>query len=120
LPPDSRGGPARSPARAPRERPPAGDDALFLSAAAYGPGVLGVVLSGVLDDGVAGLAAIKARGGHTLVQDPAEAIYTGMPTRAIATVQPERVLPAHELGRELVRLAAEPPTARAFTFEEAS
>jgi two-component system chemotaxis response regulator CheB len=92
-------------------------DSLFRSAAATcGPAVTGVILSGVLDDGTAGLAAIKAHGGHTLVQDPHDAIYTGMPTHAIEGVEPDEILSARELARALVRLAGlrppEPPPAR--------
>jgi two-component system, chemotaxis family, protein-glutamate methylesterase/glutaminase len=85
-------------------------DALFRTAAhAHGTGVAGVVLSGVLDDGAAGLAAIKAHGGKTLVQDPADALYDGMPRTAIEAADPDVVCSAAELAAALVELAAAPP-----------
>lgn len=84
-------------------------DPLFRTAArAYGPRVIGVILSGVLDDGTAGLLAIKNCGGTAIVQDPADAMYAGMPTSAIENVAIDHVLPAARIGDLLDRLAREP------------
>jgi two-component system, chemotaxis family, protein-glutamate methylesterase/glutaminase len=84
-------------------------DPLFRSAAAvYDSRAVGVVLSGALDDGTAGLYAIKQAGGATLVQDPAEALYPGMPSSAIAYAQPDYVLPVGELVEQLVELTSTP------------
>ncbi|MFI9011047.1 chemotaxis protein CheB [Actinosynnema sp. NPDC053489] len=83
-------------------------DALFRSAAvAAGPRVTGVVLSGVLDDGVAGVVAIRRRGGAVVVQDPDDALYRAMPENALRHVSAARVLPASRLGPELAALARE-------------
>jgi two-component system, chemotaxis family, protein-glutamate methylesterase/glutaminase len=84
-------------------------DVLFRTASYhYGPRVVGVVLTGNLDDGTAGLAAIKRRGGIAVVQDPAEADYPGMPRSAVENVQIDHVLPLAEIGPLLGRLALEP------------
>lgn len=75
---------------------------LFRSAAAAcGASATGVLLSGTLDDGVAGLRAISARGGRTVVQDPADARYSDMPRRALRALTPDHVIPAAEIGRIL-------------------
>lgn len=82
-------------------------DALFRSAAAaYGPRVVGVLLSGLLSDGVAGLAAIKRCGGLTVVQDPADAKASGMPLAAVGSVSVDQVAPAATLGSVVSRLIA--------------
>jgi two-component system, chemotaxis family, protein-glutamate methylesterase/glutaminase len=84
-------------------------DPLFRSAAIiYGSRVVGVVLSGALDDGTAGLLAIKAQGGLAIVQDPDDALVAGMPRSALEYVQVDYTVPVAEIGPLLVRLAHEP------------
>jgi two-component system chemotaxis response regulator CheB len=84
-------------------------DPLFRSAARWcGPRVIGVVLSGALDDGAAGLATIGQRGGLTLVQQPRDARFDGMPRAAIKAVPDARVVPARQLGAALATLVGQP------------
>jgi two-component system chemotaxis response regulator CheB len=84
-------------------------DPLFRSAAcAFGPRVIGVLLSGGLNDGTAGLAAIKTCGGLTVVQDPKDATVPSMPQSAMRCVQIDYCVPARELADLLVRLVQEP------------
>lgn len=83
-------------------------DPLFRSAAqVYGKRVIGVVLSGALDDGTAGLIAVKQRGGITIVQDPEEALYPGMPQSAIENAPVDHVLRVPQIADLLSRLIAE-------------
>jgi two-component system, chemotaxis family, protein-glutamate methylesterase/glutaminase len=88
---------------------PAVDNLFQSAAAAYGAGVCGIVLSGVLDDGAEGLMAIKRAGGLTLVQDPKEALYPAMPSNAIEYMRPDAVGPVAELADEMARVAGPPP-----------
>ena len=88
-------------------------DLTFRSAAvAYGAAAIGVILSGMLDDGTAGLYAVARCGGLTVVQEPEDALYPDMPKNALACVQADHLLPATEIGgllSHLVRVPA-PPT----------
>jgi two-component system chemotaxis response regulator CheB len=81
-------------------------DALFRTAAeSYGPRVVGVVLTGNLDDGTAGLHAVKGFGGVAIVQDPREAVAPAMPRSALRNVKVNHCLPLAKIGPLLVRLA---------------
>lgn len=85
-------------------------DVLFRSAAvAHGSRVVGVILSGTLDDGTAGLRAVATCGGVTLVQDPENASYPEMPKSALLHVPGARALPIKSIAAEIGRLAAEAP-----------
>jgi two-component system chemotaxis response regulator CheB len=87
-------------------------DPLFRSAARrYGRRVVGIVLSGALDDGTAGLTAIKRARGLTIVQDPTEAAYPSMPMSAIESVSPDHVLRVAEIGSLVNSLDGRPPPA---------
>ncbi|MES2740908.1 MAG: chemotaxis protein CheB [Pseudomonadota bacterium] len=78
-------------------------DPLFRSAAAAFDGhVIATILTGYLDDGTAGLHAVKTCGGHAVVQDPSDAQVPDMPASAIAHVMVDQVLPLHEIGPALV------------------
>ena len=91
-------------------------DVLFRSAANfYGPRVIGVVLTGSLDDGTAGLRTVKERGGYTIVQDPDEAHWSSMPASAIAAVTPHEVLKLDQIGPAIAKVVAQglPEMARA-------
>ncbi|GAB3928534.1 chemotaxis protein CheB [Larkinella terrae] len=83
-------------------------DPLFRSAAFnYGNRVIGVILSGALDDGTAGLWAVKKYGGLAMVQDPLDAEVPSMPENAIREVDVDYIIPLAEIAPLLVRLAGE-------------
>lgn len=83
-------------------------DTLFRSAAiACGPRVVGVVLTGALDDGTVGLTAVKKRGGVAVVQDPDDALFSGMPRSALEHVEVNHCLPLPEIAPLLARVVRE-------------
>src|SRR5438067_9028898 len=83
-------------------------DPLFRSAAyIYGTRTIGVVLSGALDDGTAGLWAIKMRGGAAVVQDPSDAMHRSMPINALDNVAVDYKVPVADMGPLLARLTRE-------------
>ena len=84
-------------------------DPLFRSAAqVYGAGAIGVVLTGSLDDGTAGLWTIKQLGGTTIVQDPDDALFPSMPASALQHVDVDYVVRVPEIAALLVRLLERP------------
>lgn len=90
-------------------------DPLFRSAArAYGARVIGVLLTGALDCGTAGLMVIKAQGGTVIVQDPNEAVQPDMPRNAIDHVDVDNVVGVDRIApllAQFVRTPVEPPPA---------
>jgi two-component system, chemotaxis family, protein-glutamate methylesterase/glutaminase len=90
-----------------RQRP--GIDPLFRSAAAsYGSELIGVVLTGMMDDGTAGLIAVKRCGGVTVVQDPRDAAYSGMPRSALDSANVDYCVSIAEMGPLLTSLVSKP------------
>lgn len=84
-------------------------DVTFLSAAdAYGPGVVGVVLTGANADGAAGAQRIEARGGLVLVEDPRTAEISRMPAAAVKATTAAEVLSLEGIAARLLALAASP------------
>ena len=69
---------------------------------AYGPGAIGIVLSGTGADGTLGLQAVKAKGGFVIAQDPADAGYEGMPESAIGTGAVDLILPVARMQAALL------------------
>ena len=84
-------------------------DPLFRSAAqVYGPNAIGVVLTGNLDDGAAGLWTIKQLGGVAIVQDPFDAMFPAMPQAAMDAVKADHVVPLQDIPPLLARLTEIP------------
>jgi two-component system, chemotaxis family, protein-glutamate methylesterase/glutaminase len=94
---------------APRENRsrPAIDPLFRSAAAAYGPRVIAVALSGVLDDGTAGAGAVRRNGGLVVVQSPEDALFPGIPTNIIEHAGADHVRPSAEIGALLRTLTGE-------------
>lgn len=97
--------------RGPRENHarPAVDPLFRSTAISWRERAIGVVLTGELDDGTAGLAAIKECGGTTIVQDPSTAVQRSMPASAIANVTVDHCLPLDRIARTLEQLSGQTP-----------
>lgn len=102
-------------ARGPRENRhrPAVDPLFRTAALIFGNRAIGVVLTGTLDDGTAGLVAIKRRGGIAIVQDPKDALYPGMPQSALDHVNVDHVVALAGLAPLLTRVVSEAPPKKA-------
>jgi two-component system chemotaxis response regulator CheB len=89
-------------------------DPLFRTAArVFGQQVIGVILSGLLDDGTFGLMQVKRSGGIAICQDPSDADAADMPSSAIRNAHPDYVLKSSEMAPLLNRLVREPSPSRA-------
>lgn len=101
--------------RGPRENGyrPAIDPMFRSVAVAHGPRAIGVIASGALNDGTAGLVAIKRCGGLAIVQDPADAAYPSMPQSALDTGLIDHVATARGMGSLIARLVGERTDAKA-------
>jgi two-component system, chemotaxis family, protein-glutamate methylesterase/glutaminase len=95
-------------------------DALFRSAAfVYGTRVIGIVLSGLLNDGTSGLWTIKRHGGVVIIQEPEDAEYPEMPVNVLEYVDVDHIVPAPLMGGLLESLTVEPATEKhKFSKEE--
>jgi two-component system chemotaxis response regulator CheB len=83
-------------------------DRLFRSAAAtHASRTIGVILTGMMEDGVAGALAIREAGGRTIVQDPLEAAFPELPSKALATFTPDFKLPLDQIPPALLELVGE-------------
>jgi two-component system chemotaxis response regulator CheB len=84
-------------------------DPLFRSAAAaYGPRVTGVILTGMMDDGTAGLMVVSASGGKAIIQDPKSAMFSGMPKSALEHVPDAETVPIEEISTVLLKSIRSP------------
>jgi two-component system chemotaxis response regulator CheB len=87
-------------------------DVLFeTAAAAHGPALAGIVLTGAGSDGSVGLRCVRERGGTVIVQDPSDAVCDTMPRSALQAVTPDHVVSLKDLPELLIRLTSAAPRA---------
>lgn len=98
---------------------PAVDPMFRTAALSYGPGVVGVVRTGNLDDGTAGLRTIKRRGGIAVAQNPEDALFPSMPASAIEHVAVDHVVKLSELPALLEQLVTAPLPEQENNLEDA-
>ena len=85
-------------------------DALFRSAAAqYDHKVIGIILTGMLEDGAVGMLAIRRSGGSCIVQDPNEAQHPDMPNAVLKNLRPDYIVPVSEMGAAITEIISNPP-----------
>jgi two-component system chemotaxis response regulator CheB len=96
------------------------DPVMASAAAVYGPAVLAVVLSGRLQDGAAGVRAVKQAGGRVIVQDPRTAAYPSMPRAALATGCVDACLPPRSVANAIRAFVGVPGAAALFSSRPAS
>lgn len=83
-------------------------DALFRSVAyEYGPRVIGIILSGLLDDGTSGLWNIKRFGGTVIIQNPQDAEFPSMPNNVLEQVEVDHIVAMKDVGSLLIWLTKE-------------
>ncbi len=83
-------------------------DALFRSAAyIYGSRVIGIILSGMLNDGTSGMWSVKRMGGVGIIQDPADALFDSMPVNVLEFVEIDYSVPISEMGEVIIKLVNE-------------
>ncbi len=88
-------------------------DPLFRSAAvSYGPNVIGVVLTGMLNDGTVGMDAVQRSGGIAVVQNPDDAEFPEMPLSVLSNLKVDYSVPVSEMGQLLVNLVKQPVTSK--------
>ena len=97
---------------------PAIDPLLRSVAESFDSDATGVLLSGGMTDGIAGLLAIKAAGGTTVVQDPADAAFPALPTNALNVIEADHVVPSSGIGKLLVDLAQRPAVTRGMAMPD--
>jgi len=77
-----------------------------------GPRAIGVILTGMGNDGISGMLEIKKRGGYTIAESEDTAVVFGMPSEAINKGAAMKVLPISEIPVELVRIAGKKEKAK--------